>query len=187
MTTQRRPQILATTVKRQLDTNDRMLRHCRLTRFSSHSRWRLMRSNSRRDDTDKYRSLNGLFCLFYASAARVSSRTSCILGGASALNNSLDTHPTQKSKEGKAYRNRIGTALRIFEERKPVGRQSQALHWDPLGQCAKRSSCTRCIALWDYCMNRCAAVSNVTARYNLISSPVARHPCENVQHDAGYL
>ncbi|EJK60917.1 hypothetical protein THAOC_18666 [Thalassiosira oceanica] len=49
---------------------------------------------------------------------------SCILGGASALNNSLDTHPTQKSKEGKAYRNRIGTALRIFEERKPSGGQT---------------------------------------------------------------
>jgi len=51
VTTQRRPQILATTVKRQLDTNDRMLRHRRLTRFSSHSRWRLMRSRSRRDNT----------------------------------------------------------------------------------------------------------------------------------------
>ncbi|EJK65892.1 hypothetical protein THAOC_13210, partial [Thalassiosira oceanica] len=169
-TTQRHPQNYNTTITRQRDTNDRMLRYRRLlaTFFTD-----TMIIGEKYKSTRQYRFVQVfvsdtgfIFVYFmraqrdYLSALRAFSKE---VGAPDIL--VCDPHPTQKSKDVHDYCNKIGTRLRVLEERTQWADLAElyiGILKDSVRKDLRASGAP--LVLWDYCMERRAAIYNVTAR-----------------------
>ena len=172
-TTQRHPQNLNTTITRQLNTNDRMLRYRRLhSIFFTDT----MVISEKYKSSRQYRyvqvfvSDTGFIYIHfmrhqrdYPQALRAFSKE---VGAPDIL--VCDPHPSQTSQEVRKYCNQIGTTLRVLEARTQWADKAE-LYIGILKDAVRRDlrASGAPIILWDYCMERRAAIYNVTVRDDL--------------------
>lgn len=169
-TTQLHPQNTRTSLTRQLSTNDRMLRYRRLKSvfftdtLGVHKKYK---------STRQYRyvqvfvSDTGFIYIHfmreqkhYDQALKAFSKE---VGAPDVL--VCDPHPTQTKLEVKEYCNKIGTKLRVLEERTQWADRAE-LYIGILKDGTRKDMRTSDapVVLWDYCMERRASIYNMTVR-----------------------